>query len=231
MYFYQRLHEDRWHLWKLTFIFGVLSLKSYILCSPQDKAHFINKDPVISNDPPRNSHNFLFVCKSEKLEDYTPPSIIANPKPFPLMKYKRRRQSDLNSELSKGSENSSMSNEEHSLSETAIASQTDITTTSVTTPTTKNFLSTLVEYSLLESAEPKDAPAPPPALETSDLSSSVHPSILKFIQDLQHEIHKTSMERETLKFELLSARAMISILQSRIVVLNKEINDLKSNYD
>lgn len=198
--------------------------------SMQERTHFINKDPVIANDPPRNSHNFLFACKSEKLEDYTPPSIIANPKPFPLMKYKRRRQSDLTSELSKVSENSSMSNEEPSLSETAIGSQTEITTGSATTPTTKNFLSTLVEYSLLESTEPKDTPAPPPALETSDLSSTVHPSILKFIQDLQHEIHKTSMERETLKFELLSARAMISILQSRIVVLNKEISDLKSNY-
>ncbi|XP_022945573.1 NAC domain containing protein 50-like [Cucurbita moschata] len=195
----------------------------------QERTQFINKDLVMSNDPPRNSHSFLFMCKSEELEDYTPPSIIANPKPFSLMKYKRRRQSDLPSELSKASENSSMSNEELSLSEIATASQTDVTMSSVTTPTTKNFLSTLVEYSLLESTEPKDSPAPPPSLETSDLSSSVHPSILKFIQDLQHEIHKTSMERETLKFELLSARAMISILQSRIVVLNKEINDLKSN--
>ena len=97
-----------------------------------------------------------------------------------------------------------------------------------TIPTTKNFLSALVEYSLLESFEPKDStPAPPPEFDAANLNSSVPPSCLKFIQDLQNETHKISLERETLKFEMTSAQAMINILQSRIDLLNKENEDLK----
>jgi hypothetical protein len=145
---------------------------------------------------------------------------------LPLLKYKRRRQNEFNSEYSNASENSSRTTQDRCSSTTTTAATTTMPIRTI--PTTKNFLSALVEYSLLESFEPKgSAPVPPPDLDAANLNSSVPPSYLKFIQDLQNEIHKISLERETLKFEMTSAQAMINILQSRIDLLNKENEDLK----
>ncbi|CAH8313224.1 unnamed protein product [Eruca vesicaria subsp. sativa] len=45
------------------------------------------------------------------------------------------------------------------------------------------------------------------------------PSSDEKLNDLQKEIHQMSVERETFKLEMMSAEAMISILQSRIDAL------------
>ncbi|KAG6760418.1 hypothetical protein POTOM_036940 [Populus tomentosa] len=88
--------------------------------------------------------------------------------------------------------------------------------------------STRTKFSLMEPLEPKENPrVPPPALDAASLDSSMSPSCRKFINDLQSEIHKISVERETLKLEMMSAHAMINILQSRVDFLNKENEDLK----
>ena len=171
---------------------------------------------------------------SPRLDDHLSPGVddeqslpcMENRVTLPLLKYKRRRQNEFNSEYSNVSENSSRITQDRCSSTTTTAATTTMPIRTI--PTTKNFLSALVEYSLLESFEPKDStPAPPPEFDAANLNSSVPPSCLKFIQDLQNETHKISLERETLKFEMTSAQAMINILQSRIDLLNKENEDLK----
>lgn len=162
------------------------------------------------------------------MDDY-PSRGMAFPRPSLLMRYKRRRQSELNPNHSNASETSTRTSQDHcsSTTTTAATTLTTATTTSTTTATTRNFLSALVEYSLLQSIEPKDSLSVTPAFDSANLDSPLPPSCLKFIKDLQNEIHKISVERETLKFEMMSAQAMISILQSRIDLLSKENEDLK----
>ncbi|KAL4621590.1 hypothetical protein ACB092_06G239800 [Castanea dentata] len=185
----------------------------------------INEAPLSASEVPRENQNALVVCKSERMDDYLSPC-LANPRPSPLLRYKRRRHNESNSNHSNGLETSTRTSQDHCSSTTTTAA-TPLTTTTTAPATTRNFLSALVEYSLLESIEPKDSLSVSPPFDIANLDSSVPPSCLKFIQDLQNEIHKISVERETLKFELMSAQTMLNILQSRIDLLNKENEDLK----
>ena len=140
------------------------------------------------------------------MDDYPSPC-LANSRPSPLLRYKRRRNNESNSNHSNGLETSTRTSQDH-------CSSTTITTTAPAT--TRNFLSALVEHFLLESIEPKDSLSVSPPFDIANLDSSVPPSCLKFIQDLQNEIHKISVERETLKSELRSAQTVFNILQSQI---------------
>lgn len=181
------------------------------------------------NEPPLS----CVVNREERLEDYHSPGVddeqplpsVENRLTLPLQKYKRRRHSDLISDYSNVSENSSRTTQDRCSSTTTTAATAMPILRK--TPSTKNFLSALVEYSLLESIERKElVPVPPPELNAANHNSSVPPSCMKFIQDLQNEILKISRERETLKFEMTSAQAMINILQSKIDLLHKENEDL-----
>ncbi|XP_015876673.3 NAC domain containing protein 52 isoform X2 [Ziziphus jujuba] len=208
----------------------------------------IDKAPPNALDLPMDNKNVLSVCKvesvnepplscvvnrEERLEDYHSPGVddeqplpsVENRLTLPLQKYKRRRHSDLISDYSNVSENSSRTTQDRCSSTTTTAATAMPILRK--TPSTKNFLSALVEYSLLESIERKElVPVPPPELNAANHNSSVPPSCMKFIQDLQNEILKISRERETLKFEMTSAQAMINILQSKIDLLHKENEDL-----
>lgn len=211
----------------------------------------INKAPLSSLDLPGHNQHVLSACKIERVDDHAMPCVVnteerlddppspgvddEHPMPFtenrvtlPLLRYKRRRHHELNSDYSNGSENSSRTTQDRCSSTTTTAATTMPAAATRTVPTTKNFLSALVEYSLLESFDPKEStPAPPPEFDPANLNSSAPPGCLKFVQDLRNEIHRISLERETLKFEMTSAQAMINILQSRIDLLNKENEDLK----
>lgn len=208
----------------------------------------INKASPSASDLPRDDKNVLSACKiervndpplscvvnrEERLEDYHSPEVddeqplpsMENRLTLPLQRYKRRRHNDLISDYSNVSENSSRTTQDRCSSTTTTAATA--MPMARKPPRTKNFLSALVEYSLLESMEPKDSvPVPPPEFNTANHNTSVPPSCMKFIQDLQNEIHKISRERETLKFEMTSAQAMINILQSKIDLLHKENEDL-----
>lgn len=86
----------------------------------------------------------------------------------------------------------------------------------------------LLAFPLLEPLEPKESqPSNPPTFDSSNMEKSVPPGYLKFISNLENEILNVSMERETLKIEVMRAQAMINILQSRIDLLNKENEDLR----
>ncbi|KAB2634092.1 hypothetical protein D8674_040220 [Pyrus ussuriensis x Pyrus communis] len=205
----------------------------------------ISKAIVVVPELPAENQTVLPPCKTEKTDDY-PMTCVVNreerlddfPSPGPddaqplltlfnrqpgqLRQYKRRRHNDSNSNHSNASEISS------GMTHDPCSSTTTTASTEASMTTTRNFLSALVEYQLLESLEPKDTtPAPPPELNAALMESSVPTSCLKYIETLQTEIHKISIERETLKFEMMSAQAMINILQARIDLLNKENEDLK----
>nr|AUZ96444.1 NAC domain class transcription factor [Malus domestica] len=205
----------------------------------------ISKAIVVVPELPAENQTVLPPCKTERTDDY-PMTCVVNreerlddyPSPGPddaqplltlfnrqpgqLRQYKRRRHNDSNSNHSNASEISS------GMTHDPCSSTTTTASTEASMTTTRNFLSALVEYQLLESLEPKDTtPAPPPELNAALMESSVPTSCLKYIETLQTEIHKISIERETLKFEMMSAQAMINILQARIDLLNKENEDLK----
>ncbi|XP_051120067.1 NAC domain containing protein 50-like [Andrographis paniculata] len=100
---------------------------------------------------------------------------------------------------------------------------------STTTTTTTNFSPALLEFPL---SEPLDSKETQPATNTvsfdsSNLEKSVPPGYLKFIGNLESEILNVSMERETLKIEVMRAQAMINILQSRIDELTKERDEFR----
>ncbi|KAI4352667.1 hypothetical protein L6164_006895 [Bauhinia variegata] len=197
----------------------------------------ITKTPFDVNKLPIETQNLLAVCKRESMNEYPlpekdnskhgdeyPSPQADNPKPLSI--YKRRRHNGLNASHANVSEDSTRTSLDPCSSTTTTAATLPATTTS--TAKRKHFLSALVEYSLLESIEPKENPSVnPPEFDAANLDSSVPPNCKKFIEHLQSEIHKLSVEREALKFETMSAQSMVNILQSRINNLTVENEDLK----
>lgn len=94
--------------------------------------------------------------------------------------------------------------------------------------TTSQDPSALMEFPLLQSLEAsKSQPTGQPSFHASTLEKSVPPGYLKFINNLESEFLDISMQRETMKIEVMRAQAMINILQSQIDVLTKENVDLR----
>lgn len=158
------------------------------------------------NKAPRQSENPVegipFICKRERSED---------PEPLSLGQAKRSKHDDPNSSHANGSEDSTTTSQDPT-----------------TAMTTINFSSAVLAFPLLESVEPKESqPSNPQTFDSSNLEKSVPPGYLKFISNLENEILNVSMERETLKIEVMRAQAMINILQSRIDLLNKENEELR----
>lgn len=84
------------------------------------------------------------------------------------------------------------------------------------------------EFPLLETVGSKDnLTSNLLTFDSANLEKSVPPGYLKFISNLENEILNTSMEKETLKIEVMRAQAMINILQSRIEILTKDNEDLR----
>ncbi|KAJ0045894.1 hypothetical protein Pint_05950 [Pistacia integerrima] len=182
-----------------------------------------NKEPINVNELPKEAQNVLAACKSERRDECPSLCVLNTQAALPLLQYKRRRQNDSGSNRSNGSDNSTGTGHDPSSSTTTTAE------TTMTNAATTTAISALLEFSLMESIEPPKEN--PPALGTTfgadGFDSSVPPSCVKLIKDLQKQVHKTAVERETLKLEMMSAQAMINILQSRIDYLSKENEDLK----
>lgn len=166
-----------------------------------------NKALLSLSQMPIDSQTLPFVCKRERTED-CPLNCEADPQSVSLFEIKRSKHSDPNSSQANGSEDSTTTSQEP------------------TAPST-NFA--LLEFPLLESIENRVShpPANPATFDAANLEKSVPPGYLKFISNLENEILNVSMERETLKIEVMRAQAMINILQSRIDLLNKENEDLR----
>ncbi|GAA0187201.1 hypothetical protein LIER_34489 [Lithospermum erythrorhizon] len=153
-------------------------------------------------EKPTESHNFAIICKRERSEE---------PEPLSLSQHKRSKHEDPSSSNANGSE--------------------DSITTGQDPPQkmmTKKHSPSLLEFPLLAPSEPRETqPASQLTFDSSNLEKAVPPGYLKFISNLENEILNVSMERETLKIEVMRAQAMINILQSRIDILGKENGDLK----
>ncbi|KAK7302028.1 hypothetical protein RJT34_12907 [Clitoria ternatea] len=203
-----------------------------------------NRAPFDVNKLPIETQNLLAVCKRESMAEYPSPEKddnngkhvdeypspqTDNPKPFSQI-YKRRR---YNSNSNNVSGDSIQISQGPCLSTNTTAATTLSTTTAGATATDtapkKHFLSALVEFSLMESLESKESRASiqPPDFDTVDLEASIHPSCMKFIKHLQNEVQKITVEKEAMRFEMMSAQSMIDILQSRIDLLSKENEELK----
>ncbi|KAG7581048.1 NAC domain [Arabidopsis suecica] len=156
-------------------------------------------------------------------EDERPPplSILNKEAPLPLLQYKRRRQNESNN-------NSSRSTQDHCSSTiTTVDNTTTLTSSSSAAAATNTAISALLEFSLMGISEKKENQQKPlsPHKEASPPSPVASPE--EKVNDLQKEIHQMSVERETFKLEMMSAEAMISILQSRIDALRQENEELK----
>ncbi|KAK2987743.1 hypothetical protein RJ640_023428 [Escallonia rubra] len=171
-----------------------------------DSAQVLAKKVPHHSEPPSDPRTLEFVCKRERSEDCHLNREV-EPESFSLFEVKRPKHNNPNSSNANGSEDSTTSHEP--------------------TTTATNFSS--LEFPLLESVEPKEShpPANPPTFDAANLERSVPPGYLKFISNLENEILNVSMERETLKIEVMRAQAMINILQSRIDLLCKENEDLR----
>ncbi|KAL0403614.1 UNVERIFIED_CONTAM: NAC domain containing protein 50 [Sesamum radiatum] len=153
--------------------------------------------PQVEN--PIESPSLPFMCKRERSSEPEPLSLAQNSK--------RSKHDDPNSSHANGSEDSTTTSQ-------------DLTTMMMT----KNISSALLEFPLLQpvASTKENNPANPPTFDSSNLEKSVPPGYLKFISNLENEILNVSMEKETLKIEVMRAQAMINILQSRIDILGKE---------
>ncbi|CAN1287763.1 NAC domain containing protein 52 [Linum perenne] len=198
----------------------------------QDK-YCITKEAFDVNEVPKETRDLLSLCKNEsvEMEDDAPMCVLNTEAPFPLIQYKRRKHG--HDYDSNGSEKSMTRTTQDLCSSTTTTATTTTNTTDTmmtTTAATTTAVSALLEFSLME---PKERTPPPPsspkepAFTPASLESLVPSGCMKFINDLQREVHKVSVERETLKMEVMSAQAMIYILQTRIDALNKENGDLK----
>ncbi|KAL8052034.1 hypothetical protein ABFS82_06G183500 [Erythranthe guttata] len=104
----------------------------------------------------------------------------------------------------------------------------DSTTTSQDPPpaTTLNMMMTKkvvsLEFPLFE-----EPPNENNKFDSSNLEKSVPPGYLKFINNLEKEMMNVSMDRESLKIEVMRAQAIINYLQSRVDLLTRENEDLR----
>ncbi|KAM7265568.1 hypothetical protein ACFE04_003251 [Oxalis oulophora] len=176
---------------------------------------------LISDEPPTETPNPIPECKMEEANDDPAPICVLNTQPsFPLLQYKRRRHND-------GAPSRSNNTTPD------LCSSTTTENVHATNADTTTAISALLEFSLMEPLEPKERTPPPtpppPPRPITHLDMAIPPSIVKLISDLQKEVHKVSVERETMKLELMSAHAMLNVLQSRIDGLSLENEKLKRN--
>ncbi|CAN8269497.1 unnamed protein product [Cochlearia groenlandica] len=154
-------------------------------------------------------------------EDEHPPYLCALNKeaPLPLLQYKRRRQNESNNSSSRATQH------DHCSSTTTTVDNT-ITIASRSAAATNTAISALLEFSLMGISDKKEISQQTlrPHKEAPPL-----PPHDEMVNELQKEVHQMSVERETFKLEMMSAEAMISILQSRIDALRQENNELKKN--
>ncbi|KAJ0244214.1 NAC domain containing protein 52 [Hirschfeldia incana] len=159
--------------------------------------------------------------QTEEDECPPPPVCVLNKEaPLPLLQYKRRRQN----------ESSTRTTQDHSSSATTTVDNTPtlISSSTTTAAATNTAISALLEFSLMGLSDKKENPPQPPHKEASHPPAPL-PSPEEKLNDLQKEVHQMSVERETFKLEMMSAEAMISILQSRIDALRQENDELKKN--
>ncbi|KAL8518077.1 hypothetical protein ACS0TY_009386 [Phlomoides rotata] len=165
-------------------------------------AYFDEDTPSLSIAPPENPMYSSIIIPYKRSPDVDTE--------LDLNQNKRSRHDDPYSSHAHGSEDSTTTSQAPSMMMTKIESPP------------------LLEFSLLEPLGSKEnPPTSATTFDSSTLEKSVPPGYLKFISNLENEILNTSMEKETLKIEVMRAQAMINILQSQIETLGKENKELR----
>ncbi|KAI4382683.1 hypothetical protein MLD38_008619 [Melastoma candidum] len=166
---------------------------------------------------PAKKQYFPAVCKRGTLSETLEYRDVACPpsQEIPaILRHKRKNDFDLNSIDPIVTESSPKK----------VNNPSSFTTTTAASPdeSSSSCLSALVEYSLLESLENKDR-----ARNAVDTTLSLPAESLEFIDSLQEEIYKVSMERETLRLEMLSFQSKAHVLQAQLDSLMNENENLK----
>ncbi|CAN6921621.1 NAC domain containing protein 52-like [Brassica napus] len=166
-----------------------------------------------NNNNNRNDEVEEALKREQTEEDERPPPppvcVLNKEAPLPLLQYKRRRQNE-----------STRTTQDHSSSTITVDNTPTLVSNSTAAAATNTAISALLEFSLMgisdkkENSQPTHKEASPPTPEEK-------------LNDLKKEVHQMSVERETFKLEMMSAEAMISILQSRIDALRQENDELK----
>ncbi|GMI83368.1 Arabidopsis NAC domain containing protein 51, SUPPRESSOR OF GENE SILENCING 1 [Hibiscus trionum] len=200
--------------------------------SEQD-IQYLDEDAPPSDEVPRelpdertDDRTLSPPCKINRSDDCLQLCMHNQESPLSLSRYKRSRHDASGPNHANISENSTRTRGRFSSTTTTAAATT---TTMSPSSATKTAISALLEFSSIESIEPKENPCvlAPPKYITSSLDAVVPPGCMKLINELQDEVHRICSERDTLKLEMMSAQTMISILQSRINSLTSENEDLK----
>ncbi|KAE8709725.1 NAC domain-containing protein 78 [Hibiscus syriacus] len=205
------------------------------ICSEQ----YLDGDTPPSDEVPRDSPNertddriLLPPCKIDRSHDCLRLCIHNRESPLPIFQYKRRRDDNSGPNYHANISENSTGMTQGCCSPTTTMAAANTTTMSPSSAK-KRAISALLEFSLIDSIEPKENPCvPPPKFVTSSLESVIPPGCMELIKELQNEVHKNAKERDILKLEMMSAQTMISILRSRINYIRNENEDLKrSNRD
>nr|UPI48796.1 NAC transcription factor 26 [Fagopyrum tataricum] len=181
----------------------------------EDSVHSMNTSQGAPAPPSETARDMLssLSCKIEKVSyDYScSPHNESGPEPFPLAPNKRLRYEP----------NPSRSN----------ASDISTMRTNGGCSSSNGLSSALLELPLIETVERKEGSSPPtaapPTPSINIIDMNVPPSYVKLFEELRNEIYKISIEKESLKIEVMSARTMINILQSKVDHLTNENEDLK----
>ncbi|KAL0719630.1 hypothetical protein Bca4012_068954 [Brassica carinata] len=169
---------------------------------PQENKHYDEEEEALKRE------------QAEEDERPSPLCILNKEAPLPLLQYKRRRQNEPNNN------NSSKATQDHCSSTTTTVDNTPTLVSSTAAVATNTAISALLEFSLMGISDKNENPPQP--------LTPLAPPEAK-LNVLQKEVHQMSVERETFKLEMMSAEAMISILQSRIDALRQENDELKKN--
>ncbi|XP_010486659.1 PREDICTED: NAC domain-containing protein 59-like [Camelina sativa] len=157
-----------------------------------------------------------------EVDERRPPVCILNKEaPLPLLQYKRRRQNE-------STNNSSRNSQDH-CSSTITTVDNTTTLISSSAAATNTAISALLEFSLMGISDKKENQQQQLRPHKEAIPPTPQASSEEKVNDLEKEIHQMSVERETFKLEMMSAEAMISILQSRIDALRQENEELKKN--
>uniref|UniRef100_A0A7N0RED7 NAC domain-containing protein n=2 Tax=Kalanchoe fedtschenkoi TaxID=63787 RepID=A0A7N0RED7_KALFE len=169
-----------------------------------------NQDEKHQETQPEKTENHLrerdflgtaLVCKNEKLDSWSLPSIV-----------RAKRPRHFGSDPSRTKSSSSSLPSDPSLS--------------IKTAVTMADAAALAARTLLEF--PKESPQPS-RFDIASFDIPVHPSYLDLINNLQKEIHMVSADRDKFRIEMMHAQAMIDVLQSRINFLLQENEELKKS--
>ncbi|KAF8098830.1 hypothetical protein N665_0257s0042 [Sinapis alba] len=169
-----------------------------------------------NNNNNHNDEDEKAIKREKAEEDERPPPACA---PLPLHQYKRRRQNESNNN----------NNSRRTAQDNYSSTTTTLISSSAAAAATNTAISALLEFSLMGISGKKENSQQPLHKEASLSTPTPLPSPEEKLNDLQKEVHEMSVERETFKLEMMSAEAMISILQSRIDALRQENDDLKKS--